>query len=155
MLKTLKASITIINKPFYNPAQQREMTYIHSIRLKSKDAIKSYANDGTGKHPHVLKQTCVNENCENKQCANPCAEPINQEVYAHLTHAPKVGRYTRYVSNTDANGELKAQYYIKATGKEISAKEFQKLLNSKAIKEDQVVTIYINSTIEITNKYHE
>ena len=157
MLKAIKITSNNITKPLIiDLVKHRDMTYLHSARFKGKDVVKEYANDGTGKHPHIIKQNCAEESCENKQCKTPCAEPLKHTVCGHVTHAPKIGRYTKHIADIDAHGEPKRQYYIPSKPKKaISPELYKQLEESNAIKKDVVYTEYMHTSMEVTGKHDE
>lgn len=84
-----------------------------AFKLKKK-AAKDLANDGTGKHMHVIEQTCVQIDCEAKQCKTLCNTLYEVNPKGHNTHKPPIGRFCRFISETDTNGHTQAQYFVSA-----------------------------------------
>ena len=121
-----------------------------------KTAVKQYSNDGTGQRSHVCINNCVSNACEEKKCVTLCDKLKNSEILGHTTHGPVVGRYYRYISNFDANGKKKTQYFIPVEKeKNVTATEMQKLVQQNEIKEDLVQTKYLNSSADIYDKFKE
>lgn len=112
---------------------------------------KKLANDGTGKHTHVAKQTCILANCENKECPALCTSPNKFKIQGHNTHKPPVGRITRFVAETDANGDQKTQYFVK-TNKKIEITEQEKQQYGNKIKPDAKQQAFID---QHSDKYDE
>lgn len=85
---------------------------------------KVLANDGTSKHTHVVEQTCILEDCDTKKCLNLCSSKNTFRILGHNTHKPPVGRLTRFISEQDADGNLKTQYFV-PSNKKIEITEHQ------------------------------
>lgn len=123
----------------------------YSTRVACK-VDKKLANDGTGNHTHVAKQSCILTNCENKDCPSLCSTPDKFRVTGHNTHKPPVGRMARFVAETDANGSQKAQYFVPTNKKiEITEQEKQQQYGNK-IKPDAKQQIFID---QHSDKYDE
>lgn len=78
----------------------------------TKAAAKDLANDGKGNHTHVEKEICVKVDCENTQCQTLCDTLKETAPKGHNTHKPPIGRFCRFISETDANGNPQAQYFV-------------------------------------------
>ncbi len=63
-------------------------------------------------HPTIVKNTCNNNNCENKVCTPEnsinCSDIIERKHVGHVTHSSEKGEH---VSDVDFNNKSKAQYY--------------------------------------------
>ena len=118
----------------YNPNSFREYSTKVVFRLKNK-AAKDHANDGSGKHPHVVTQTCTLQDCETKKCPKPCGQPDKIIIDGHNTHKPPVGRMARFISEEDTKGDPKSQYFVPSNSKnEMTEQERQQY--GKDIKDD-------------------
>ena len=112
-----------------------------AVRL-NKDAAKDYANDGSGKHPHIGSEKCTVEDCESKECPTLCGDPTKFNIKGHNTHKPPIGRFCRFVSEEDAKGEFRAQYYVK-TNKKTEMTQEEKQQYGKNIKADPATQAYV------------
>ena len=89
----------------------RSMSTYRAVKLK-KDAAKDHANDGTGKHTHVVEQHCVQTDCDKKKCPTLCDQALKDEIKGHQTHKLPIGRFGKYIASEDANGDSKTQYFV-------------------------------------------
>lgn len=119
-----------------------------AFKLKAK-AAKDYANDSTGKHPHVGTQKCTIADCNAKKCTNVCGNPTEITIDGHNTHKPPIGRMTRYIADEDANGYPNTQYFVK-TNKEKVITEKEKIQYGKDFKDDPVTKTFVD---KYANKY--
>ena len=82
-----------------------------AVKLK-KDAAQDHANDGTGKHTHVVEQHCMQTDCSKKKCPTLCDQALKDEIKGHQTRKLSIGRFGKYIASEDANGNPKAQYFV-------------------------------------------
>jgi len=121
-------------KSYFKPIAQQYSTRT-TCQFKGK-AAKDLANDHTGKHTHVIEEKCIVTDCENQKCPSLCDNANGFAVKGHNTHKPPVGRMTRFVSEKDANGVNKPQYFVPSnTKKEVTEQDRQQKY-SKDIKPD-------------------
>lgn len=129
----------------------QNMSTLISYKFKKK-AAQDLANDGTGKHPHICKETCVQPDCSTKKCTSLCDIGDKLDVKAHDTHKPPIGRMCKFISSHDAHGNPDAQYNVKAVPKK-SITATQKQAYGSEIKIDPTHTAHVNSTPEMREKY--
>lgn len=125
----------------YSPIINQNYSTRIAFQLKNK-AAKDLANDGTGKHIHVGKQSCTLTDCETKVCAQLCAENKIIAVEGHNTHKPPVGRIARFISDQDVNGQQKTQYFV-PTNKKSEFTEEKKQEYGKDIKVNIKTQAYV------------
>lgn len=119
---------TVVN-PLRPRVDQNNMSTLVAYKFKGK-AAKDLANDSSGKHVHVCKETCVENNCEEMKCDTLCNTFEKRDVLGHNTHKPFKGRFSKFISDLDANGNADPQYFTK-TNKEVS-KDASELTQYKA-----------------------
>lgn len=132
-------------------ADQNNMATLIAYKFKG-NAAKDLANDGSGKHTHICKETCVQQDCEEKKCTSLCDTLADRNNLGHNTHKPIAGRFSRFISGTDANGNPQNQYFTK-TNKDGTVNTTQYPANKFSV--DPVQTAFVNSTDAIRNKYND
>ena len=93
------------------------------------------SNDNSGKHPHIVKESCESKDCDNKVCSTVCDNNNQFSVLGHNTHKPLIGRFSKFISDYDANGEPDVQYFTKTNQPKTITGEEKKNLE-KLIKND-------------------
>jgi len=141
-----------IAKPLLNhQAVERTMSYLYSASF-SKGA-KKFANDGSGKHPHVVETFCKKESCETDKCSSICNSPDKTEVKGHYTHKPPVGRHCSYVSKKDCENEENSQYFVRAIPKkEIPADALKTHIDNENIKVNKNATAFCQNNEDLIRK---
>lgn len=106
----------LIKNPLLNKIPQEPMSTLRAVTLKKK-AIPVLANDNFDNHSHIVKETCTTENCNVLKCNTNCNPIKKAEVLGHYTHKPPVGRMCKHISEVDAAGNVKSQYFVKTNEK--------------------------------------
>lgn len=116
--RTMHRTPSLVTKliPVVNQYTGNNMSTRVAIKVKGK-AAQELANDNKGKHTHVAEESCIKTNCETKTCASLCDTSKDFSIRGHNTHKPPIGRFCRFVSETDANGEAKPQYFVSTSAK--------------------------------------
>jgi hypothetical protein len=114
-----------------------------AVNFKNQ-AAQDLANDGTGKHPHVMQNYCVLKGCENKKCMTLCDNGVKSRITGHNTHVPPGGRFARFIAEHDANGDPKKQYFV-PTNKKTEISEQEKQSYGKDIKDNKKQTSYVQN----------
>ena len=144
---------TALNPSTLQNKQSNNMATLVACKLK-KQAAKDLANDGTGKHTHIYKDVCVQNDCEEKKCSSPCDTLLKRRFLGHNTHKPLIGRFSKFIGAVDANGNPDSQYFTRENeDKTINAATVSQY-NSNEIKNNNGTTSYINS-VDLRNKYEE
>lgn len=157
--KLEKRNAINIHKRFMHRTGPRVGYYLHSNTFNStsrayystktaanltKQAVQDLANDGSGKHPHVMENFCILKGCENKKCPSLCDQSAKYRILGHNTHKPPIGRFARFIDDYDANGDLKKQYFVSTNEKkEITEQEKQNY--GKNLKPNPKQTNYIQN----------
>ena len=134
--------------------KQSNMATLVAYKVKG-NAAKDLANDGTGKHAHVCKETCVQSDCEEKKCNSLCDVFKDTTSLGHNTHKPPIGRFAKFIAKYDANGILNSQYFVRSNFPKAANASTINQYNPKELKPDPKQTQYVNSTPEIQEKYEE
>ena len=113
------------------------------VNLKNK-AAQDLANDGTGKHPHVMQNYCVLKGCENKKCMTLCDNGNKSWIMGHHTHVPPGNRNAKFIADHDANGDLQKQYFV-LTNKKTEISEQEKQNYGKDLKDNKKQTTYVQN----------
>lgn len=121
--------------------KQSNMATLVAYKVKG-NAAKDLANDGTGKHAHVCKETCVQSDCEEKKCNSLCDVFKDTTSLGHNTHKPPIGI-------------LNSQYFVRSNFPKAANASTINQYNPKELKPDPKQTQYVNSTPEIQEKYEE
>ena len=116
MYNCVGSRLSLIHNNVSNMGPKTFMSYIASVRIK-KSAVSNLANDDNGKHSHVSEEFCVQQDCEKKTCVNLCDTLKDADIKGHNTHKPRIGRFCRFVSETDANGNSTSQYFVPTNNK--------------------------------------
>ena len=145
---------TALNPSTLQNKQSNNMATLVAYKVKG-NAAKDLANDGTGKHAHVCKDTCVQPDCESKNCNSLCDVFKETTSLGHNTHKPPVGRFARFVAGYDANGVWISQYFVRSNFPRTADASKVTQYNVKDLKNDPKQTQYVNSTPEIQEKYDE
>lgn len=113
---------------------------------KKSTAIKELATDNKGNHPHKITEICIKNDCEKIKCTGLCDTLQKIKTDGYFTHKPIPGKYTRYVSDKDADNKEDTQYYCKNNdkSKEIDAQKAVNYIKNNEIKPDTKMTPYIN-----------
>ena len=86
-------------------------------------------------HTHIGAQKCILNDCDIKDCSTLCDLPNGLGIDGHNTHKPPIGRFARFISEEDTNGNKKAQYFVPVNKKsEITEQEKQQY--NKDLKTD-------------------
>ena len=130
----------------------RSMSYMHTKTLKG--AAKVYANDSTGKHPHLLETSCEKPECSSQVCTTPCDKQVESQVKGHFTHKPPIGRNCKFLSEKDCHQVEDAQYFIRAVPVKnpISAKDITKFQKKKDIENHEKGTEFCRDNEELLRK---
>jgi hypothetical protein len=147
--RTMFRNIALCPKIYYvyTNNMTANMSICVSIKIK-KNTVKYLANDGTGKHTHVATEICENLNCEVKKCPTLCENSKQIEIKGHNTHKPPIGRFCRFVSEIDANGNFSTQYFV-PTNEKKSISSSQKASYENDIKPDSKQQSYIKKHADI------
>lgn len=138
-----RASAMIQNISNVNQNIMRLYSTRTAINL-SKKVANDLANDGTGKHAHILENKCILKGCEHKKCINLCDDYSKSKVLGHNTHKPPIGRFARFIDDHDANGDPQKQYFVK-TNKTIEITKQEKQKYCKEIKENNKQTSFVKN----------
>ena len=77
-----------------------------------------------------------------KECSSLFHKPSKVVINGHNTNKPPIERFTRFISDKDANGDSKPQYYVSTNQKtEITVQEKQSF--GKNYKEDPKMINYM------------
>lgn len=117
-------------------------------------AAKDLAADGNGKHVHLFEETCIKSDCEKKTCPTLCDNLDTIQTKGHFTHGPKAGKFSKQLSDLDANGAKKGQYYTKNCDKhkKVSGQKPVSYKTNKEIKLDAKMQQYLQKP-EIADKF--
>lgn len=118
--------------------------YTQSAFQLKKKAAKDHANDGTGSHSHQANQYCIRPNCDKQVCPQLCDQPKELDFKGHNTHKPPVGRFARFISDNDANGNPTKRYFVK-TNKSNKMTEQEKQNYGKEVKHDPKMENFIKN----------
>lgn len=139
-MQTARQTITRLS---YHNSIKPMRAYSTRVGLKLKgDVAKNLSNDNQKGHTHAAEETCSFKNCRLSNCPGLCGPRDKTYILGHDTHKPPVGRFARYVSDTDTNGDPKDQYHVK-TNTKVEVDEKQRQAYGKKIKEDPKKTAYI------------
>ena len=119
----------------------RNMSVLRASKLK-KDAAKDHANDGTGKHTHVVEERCIQTDCNKKKCPVLCDQPSDDKVKGHNTHKIPIGRFGKYIAEEDASGNSKPQYFVSTNKPHIISPQ-EKEAYGNQIKSDPIQQKFI------------
>lgn len=116
MLKNIQKFNRLIplQKP---PLQENYSTMTYGKIKKNSIAAQKLNTDDNNSHVKRLKNTCYTEHCEKRKCANLCGPLKKIEADGHFTHKPMTGKFSRFISEEDVNGNNDKQYYTKNSDK--------------------------------------
>ena len=110
-------------------------------------AAKDQANDSTGTHTHVADKHCTMKDCGNIKCKTLCGPEEKIKVLGHHTHKPPIGRFMRLISEEDATGASRNQYFVK-TNKETVISQKEKQTYGNQMKDDIKQEPFITKNID-------
>ena len=116
------------------------------VKLKKKtDAAKDLAADDTGKHPHLLENSCIKQDCEKKKCTQLCDTLQSSRCKGFFTHKPIAGKFCRFLSDVDSNNQQDTQYFVKNPdqAKTINVTKAQTYYQQQQIKNDSKMDTYL------------
>ena len=128
----------------------RGMAIHRGVKFSSKDSKANLSSDESGYHIHLVKESCAKEDCSSMTCKSLCESQIKKTfVKGHFTGHPPIGKFTRFISDTNLNEESKAQYFVKHN-KEVTVDH----TNTKAPKSKvhEKATLRINHDTEVFEK---
>ena len=144
---------TVVNPHTLQPrGDQKNMATLVAYKFKG-NAAKDFANDGSGKHAHICKETCVQQDCAKKKCTYLCDTLVDRNTLGHNTHKPIAGRFSKFISDIDANGNPDPQYFTKTNKESITDAATLNKYKSDKFSVDPAQTAFVNSTDDIRDKY--
>ena len=159
MLKSIMTTSkhVVINSNGIHPVSSRilNQSNMSTIRFnKFKGKAKKLVNDETGKHSHGCREKCDIADCSEKKCESLCGSLQEMDILGHTTHNPPIGKYYRVVSDYDADGKPRTQYFVRGKKKVINDNQ-KKEYSDKEVKTDEKQTKHANSSDEIRKKFED